>query len=101
MPELSKLEQQALNYLLLREAKYSKLIQKQLLVALTSIYGEMKKIKENNMGGPGSGRRKGGGKTKGSLSLKEIAKKQMKTKYVTRNGKAVKAYTRESSRYPK
>jgi len=41
---LSKLEQQALNSLLSREAKYSKQIQKQLLLALTSMYGEMKKI---------------------------------------------------------
>ncbi len=44
MPELSKLEQQALNALLLREAKYSKQIQQQLAKSLTSIYGEMKKI---------------------------------------------------------
>lgn len=44
MPELSKLEQQALNALLALESKYSKAIQKQLLSALTSIYGEMKKI---------------------------------------------------------
>lgn len=42
--ELSKLEQMALNSLLLREAKYSKLIQKQLADTLTIIYGEMKKI---------------------------------------------------------
>jgi hypothetical protein len=42
--QLSKLEQQALNYLLKREAMYSKQIQKQLLDALTSIYGEMTKI---------------------------------------------------------
>lgn len=47
MPELSKLEQQALKALLANEAKYSKQIQKQLLVALTSIYGEMKKIYDN------------------------------------------------------
>jgi len=44
MPELSKLEQQALNSLLLREAKYSKQIQNQLASVLTTIYGEMKKI---------------------------------------------------------
>lgn len=44
MPDLSKLEQQALNALLANEAKYSKQIQKQLAVALTSIYGEMTKI---------------------------------------------------------
>ena len=44
MPELSKLEQQALNTLLKNEAKYSKQIQQQLLDALTSIYGEMTKI---------------------------------------------------------
>ena len=44
---LSKLEQQVLKSLLAREAKYSKQIQKQLSVALTSIYGEMKKIYDN------------------------------------------------------
>lgn len=44
MPELSKLEQQALNTLLKNELKYSKQIQKALLDALTSIYGEMQKI---------------------------------------------------------
>ena len=44
---LSKLEQQALKTLLANEAKYSKQIQKQLFVALTSIYGEMKKIYDN------------------------------------------------------
>jgi hypothetical protein len=44
MPDLSKLEQQALNTLLKNEAKYSKQIQKALLDALTSIYGEMTKI---------------------------------------------------------
>jgi hypothetical protein len=44
MPDLSKLEQQALNALLKNEAKYSKQIQQALLDALTSIYGEMKKI---------------------------------------------------------
>lgn len=44
MPNLQKLENQAYNHLLAREAKYSKLIQKQLLEALTSIYGEMKRI---------------------------------------------------------
>lgn len=42
--ELSKLEQQALNSLLLREAKYSKQIQHQLASVLTTMYGEMKKI---------------------------------------------------------
>jgi uncharacterized protein with gpF-like domain len=42
--DLSKLEQQALNTLLKNEAKYSKQIQKALLDALTSIYGEMTKI---------------------------------------------------------
>lgn len=41
---LSDLEHQALNSLLAREAMYSKQIQKALLDALTSIYGEMKKI---------------------------------------------------------
>lgn len=44
MPELSKLEQQALNSLLAREAKYSRQIQDALLSALKSIYGEMKII---------------------------------------------------------
>jgi uncharacterized protein with gpF-like domain len=44
MPDLSKLEQQALNTLLKNEAKYSKQIQQALLDALTSIYGEMTKI---------------------------------------------------------
>jgi hypothetical protein len=43
--ELSKLEQQALNTLYKNEAKYSKQIQKTLLDALTSIYGEMSKNK--------------------------------------------------------
>jgi SPP1 gp7 family putative phage head morphogenesis protein len=42
--DLSKLERQALNTLLKNEAKYSKQIQKALLDALTSIYGEMTKI---------------------------------------------------------
>ena len=42
--QLFKLEQQALNSLLLREAKYSKQIQQQLASVLTTIYGEMKKI---------------------------------------------------------
>jgi hypothetical protein len=42
--DLSKLEQQALNTLLKNEVKYSKQIQKALLDALTSIYGEMTKI---------------------------------------------------------
>jgi SPP1 gp7 family putative phage head morphogenesis protein len=42
--DLSKLEQQALNTLLKNELKYSKQIQKTLLDALTSIYGEMTKI---------------------------------------------------------
>ena len=44
MPDLSKLEQQALNTLLKNELKYSKEIQRALLDALTSVYGEMKKI---------------------------------------------------------
>jgi uncharacterized protein with gpF-like domain len=44
MPDLSKLEQQALNTLMKNEAKYSKQIQQALLDALTSIYGEMTKI---------------------------------------------------------
>jgi len=44
MPELSSLENKALDELLLREAKYSKQIQQQLSYALTAIYGEMKKI---------------------------------------------------------
>jgi hypothetical protein len=42
--QLSKLEQQALNFLLSREAKYSKQIQSQLASVLTTIYGEMKRI---------------------------------------------------------
>jgi hypothetical protein len=42
--DLSKLEQQVYKTLLASEAKYSKQIQKTLLDALTSIYGEMTKI---------------------------------------------------------
>jgi hypothetical protein len=42
--QLSKLEDQVYKYLLMREAKYARQIQKALLDALTSIYGEMKKI---------------------------------------------------------
>ena len=42
--DLLKLENASYKYLLDREAKYSKLIQKQLLDSLTSIYGEMKKL---------------------------------------------------------
>jgi hypothetical protein len=42
--DLPKLEHQALNFLLAHEALYSKQIQQALLDALTSIYGEMKKI---------------------------------------------------------
>ncbi|MDD5651531.1 MAG: phage minor head protein [Candidatus Nanoarchaeia archaeon] len=44
MPDLNKLENQVFNYLLSLEAQYSREVQKQLLNALTSIYGEMKKI---------------------------------------------------------
>jgi hypothetical protein len=44
MPDLTKMEDASYKYLLDREARYSKLIQSQLLEALTSIYGTMKKI---------------------------------------------------------
>ena len=44
MPDLQKLSKIALSSLLARENKYSSLIQKQLLNALTTIYGEMTKI---------------------------------------------------------
>jgi len=44
MPDLTKMVDASYKYLLAREARYSKLIQSQLLEALTSIYGTMKKI---------------------------------------------------------
>jgi hypothetical protein len=44
MPELNKLEDQTLRYLLSLENKYARQIQKQLLETLGSVYGELKKI---------------------------------------------------------